>query len=659
MINLPGFTIEEPLGRGRTGSVYQARRDGDSTLFAVRHVAGNLAVRAGVADSLRELPAACASLRSSVAVPVIEVIEHGGELYVLEPLVRGTPLAMTLGRSMGDDPLRSLAHDLFDAVADLHRHRVVHGDIRPGNILVTDHGPRLVGVGVALRTQQRSGQGGFLMRDPYDAPELAQGQSSHLSDIFALGAVLMYAVTGEEGPYHFMTETDGLRDVFFKAMEAAPGARHGNIEAFRGALEHGLKRRGPLRPKDSTGPVITSWGSPASSVSNPEAVPQFDFPEEDDLATREGIPVAPDFGMPRRPGDSAFPVDSPKLRAMQAEMERERERAREIESKGKMFAASAREDHADLLKREVNPVRRHVVDMSMADGGDSARPLVDVAVEDNMVQARLPGTKPRGEWINELIDTLQAHQLAIGAVTTGVFVLLLTVLLWPDRPAEMAVVKPAGPVAVGDPEGQRDERPGALMNVAGFLLDRAEVTVGQYRECMRTQGCSPPSADLPDDDALPVTAVSWIQAQAYCKSVGKRLPTENEWEAAARGGGRYPWGDEPPSCTRAHYGHRVGGPCAEEGVDPGPVAAPGGEELASTGQVVHLLGNVWEFVDTDYEPTRGPGTGEASVPGRSTLRVIKGGAFGSEVDAVNPGGRIGVRSDYWAPDVGFRCAKDD
>ncbi|MCO4772379.1 MAG: SUMF1/EgtB/PvdO family nonheme iron enzyme [Deltaproteobacteria bacterium] len=653
MIVLPGFTVEEPLGRGRTGDVYQARRNIDNAQFAVRCLSPQLASRAGVIDSLKELAAACFSVRAPVAVPVTEVIEDAGSIYIVEPFIRGTSLALKLGEEpMPDDELRRLANDLMDAIADFHRQHVIHGDIRPSNVLITDHGPRLVGVGVALRSQRRSGHGGFLMRDPYDAPELDLGQSSHLSDIFALGALLMYAVTTQEGPYHFLAETDGLRDVLFKAMEPDPAERHSNIEAFRDAFEMGLQRRGRLRPKEQTGPVITSWGASTTQSAQPVEAPQFAFPEEDELSTQDGMPAAPSH--------SAFPMDSPKLRAMEAAMDEERNRAREIEGQGKMFAAAARPDAPMVHRpREADPESKkkwHVVDLS--EGDEATRPLVDVPVEDRMVSARKPGTKPAGEWVAEIIDAAQKRRAAVLGVAGGVLALVLLIALWPDRPDEMMVVEPGAAVPVGDPEGQKDERPGANVVVAPFLLDRAEVTVGAYRACMQAQACSPASVELPADDALPVTGISWIQAQAYCRGNGKRLPSENEWEAAARSGGRYPWGDEAPSCTRAHYGRLEGGACAEEGVGAAALPAPPAEQLADDDVLVNLIGNVWEFVDTDYEPTRGVGTGDASVPGRSTLRVIKGGAYGSTEGLLRPGGRIGVRSDYWAEDVGFRCARE-
>jgi formylglycine-generating enzyme required for sulfatase activity len=651
MISLPGFSVEEPLGRGRTGTVYQARRDADGALFALRHLPGALASKPGVLDALRELAASSASLRRPVAIPVVEVLEQDGDIFVVEPLVRGTPLSAELADgALHEAVVESLANDLMDAVADLHRQRIVHGDIRPSNIFMTEHGPRLLGAGVALRTHRRTGQSGFLSRDPYDAPELDEGKPSHLTDVYALGAVLMYALIGEEGPYHFLSETDGLRDVLLDAMAPNPADRPANVEALRDAFARGLRNRGRLRKREQTGPVITSWGAPTRPSPPLDAAPQFAFPEEDDLATRGSMPAAP---------GSAFPSDSPRLKAMEEELARERAAAKARADQGRSFAAAARPEapsHGTRAPAADEGAKWHVVDLT-DDDPEQARPLVDIEIEGSMVSARKPGTKAPGERAAELMDWVRSHRAVSGGAGVAGVVLLLLVMLWPDHPPEMMRIEGGPSVPVGDPEGQRDERPGTTAAVTSFLIDRSEVRVADYRTCMQTQGCSAPARPLPDDGDLPVTTVSWIQAQAYCRSLGKRLPTENEWEATARRGGRFPWGDEPPSCTRAHYGRLEGGPCAEEGVPAAVVALPTAEQLAEDDGLVHVLGNVWEFVDTDYEPARGPGSGGPSVPGRSALRVIKGGAFGSAPSELRPGGRIGVRSDYWAEDVGFRCAR--
>ena len=572
---VPGYVVEHSVGRGRTGEVFRALRNADAVTVAVRKIAPELASQPGIAAALMGLKGECAVLRSPSVVPIAAVVESDGAIFVVEPWIDGVTLADELARKpTPPEDVHALAMDLMDAVADLHRQRVVHGDIRPSNVLLTSYGARLVGVGVAHRTQRRKG-GGFLLRDPYDAPEMDDGVASHLTDVYAVGAVLMHAVTGEEGPYDFLSETDAVTDELLKAMSPAPEHRHGNVEALRMAFTDAEKRRGPVKKRAEPPPPPSWMNEPAAA-----AVP---WPEEDEVNTRDSMPAVGD------------PSPAPPT---------------------------------------VRP-----------------RPAKAVAVS-----ARKEGTVAPGEQFEELLDRTRKWLPLAGAVAGGLLLLIGVIAVVPDTPEDMLLVAP--PIATfGDPAGQADERPGFQATIPPFWLDRVEVTAADYAACQEAGKCTPTALATPAAP-LPMAGLTWLQAQGYCTWRDKRLPTENEWEAAARGAGRYPWGDGEPDCGRARYGVLPGGPCATEdglaGAAPGPDITTLPEETFA-----HLAGNVWEFVDADHRPERGPGSGGATRAGQSTLRVIKGGAWSSGAADLRPAARIGVRTDYAAADVGFRCARDD
>jgi formylglycine-generating enzyme required for sulfatase activity len=155
--------------------------------------------------------------------------------------------------------------------------------------------------------------------------------------------------------------------------------------------------------------------------------------------------------------------------------------------------------------------------------------------------------------------------------------------------------------------------------------------------------CKKLPIDLTVDGDLPVTQVSWPEARAFCAFAGGRLPTEDEWEKAARGidGREYPWGADA-DCSRANWGNFDGeGPCA--GKNPGrPVSVGVFPQGASPFGALDLAGNVWEWVDGSY----------SDEPGR---RVVRGGSCCSYFVEPRAANRNAWAPDHRDGDLGFRC----
>jgi formylglycine-generating enzyme required for sulfatase activity len=213
-------------------------------------------------------------------------------------------------------------------------------------------------------------------------------------------------------------------------------------------------------------------------------------------------------------------------------------------------------------------------------------------------------------------------------------------------PARDRVVIPGGFFTQGSTRGEEDERPVRKVMVKTFAIDRTEVTRGDYALCVAAGRCKPPSpaASGAADPKLPVSGVDWNDAQAYCRFAGGRLPTEAEWEKAARGtdGREYPWGGAA-DCARANWGSFEGeGPCA--GKNPGhPVPVGQYPSGASPYGVLDLGGNVWEWVADKYD----------EVPSR---RVVRGGSCCSYFVGPRAANRNAWAPDRRDADLGFRCA---
>lgn len=235
---------------------------------------------------------------------------------------------------------------------------------------------------------------------------------------------------------------------------------------------------------------------------------------------------------------------------------------------------------------------------------------------------------------------------------------------------------PAGEFIMGaadtDAQATPDEKPQHKVTLDAFLIGKYEVTNAQYHAFVKATGhrlpenCCDPKYHLWQGNVmiagvedLPAINVSWDDAVAFCKWSGGRLPTEAEWEKAARGtdGRLYPWGNEPPSGNRANYSF-----------DPvsmwdGPASLAKKDQYEfgrSSYGVYEMSGNVWEWVqdwyDADYYKTspasnpKGPEKGEA--------RIIRGASWRNTADMIRSSNRnkhtLTERRVY----IGIRCAKD-
>ncbi len=249
----------------------------------------------------------------------------------------------------------------------------------------------------------------------------------------------------------------------------------------------------------------------------------------------------------------------------------------------------------------------------------------------------------------------------------------------------MALV-PAGRFAMGtNAVGEEDEKPSHEVDVRAFFLDLTEVTNEAYAACVAARTCLAPDKENAKKNGFdsdtgfrgpkqPASAISWEDARSYCAWVEKRLPTEAEWERAARGDDArtYPWGNEAPTKEHAIFGG-------------GQLPAAVGSRPLGVGPYGHhdLAGNVWEWVEDVYDPfayrrtdgatstcegsltvfaeLRAAGkkgfTGSNAIP-TECERVLRGGAFNYRGPGLRASNRAHHPPRFRLVVAGFRCAKD-
>ena len=219
------------------------------------------------------------------------------------------------------------------------------------------------------------------------------------------------------------------------------------------------------------------------------------------------------------------------------------------------------------------------------------------------------------------------------------------------------VLVPEGLFVMGWDSGDPDEQPPHQVFLSAYYIDQFEVTIGLYRRCVEADACDEPayapncSWDKEIEDTHPINCVNRQHALDYCAWAGLRLPTEAEWEKAARGtdGRIYPWGYELEG-DEANF-RFIAGATEPVGSRPAGVSPYGAHDMA---------GNVWEWVsdwygDTYYaeSPRNNP-----QGPLRGEFGVLRGGSWWFEKESLPAANREAYHPQLTDIDIGFRCARD-
>lgn len=241
-----------------------------------------------------------------------------------------------------------------------------------------------------------------------------------------------------------------------------------------------------------------------------------------------------------------------------------------------------------------------------------------------------------------------------------------SVRIWEQDGAEIVYV-PSGIFLMGsdedNPDADGDEYPQHEVYLDGFWIDRYEVTNQQYALCVDDDICDPPyesgtfTRDMyfnhPAYENYPVVWVNWHDANRYCEWAGKQLPTEAEWEKAARGvdGKEYPWGDEPPDETLANFGTNIG-----DTTEVGTYSPLGDSPYGSADMAGNVLEWVKDWYSKDYssllDQVENPtGAGSSNIK----AKIARGGSWIYPARRARSPFRVDRLPELREGNIGFRC----
>lgn len=679
------FRIVRLLREGGMGAVYVVRQESTRKERALKVMRPELVANEGLRRRFEQEARVGGAIKSDHVVDVLIANVDGttGMPFLVLELLRGRDLGEAMAERGAFPPAeaRAILDELCDALGAAHAEDIVHRDVKPENVFLAEakrgktFSVKVLDFGIAKLAAEAATHATQALGSPrWMAPEQTEaGNVTPAADVWPLGLLAFQLLTGvpfwralDDGtptvamilravlfdPLPGASARAGERGVqslvpagfdswFARCVVREPGARFQNARLAFDALDAILERaaagpappdgesrapegaRLPLRPPEPlSDPLGTSFAVQDFEVRSPtpglprRQQPPVPLPPPAVTAGAPGTEfVLPDFEGRRPPGGrgAAEPRD-----LVETPVSRSRPRWL-LPAGGAVLVLGALGASLFGLKSSVSRVAEPVVFQDAAPSSQGSDAMADVA---------------------------------------------------PAAPEGMALI-PTGTFSMGSNDGAADEKPVHQVTVSSFWMDMTEVTVAEYGACVSASGCVPAptavnwdglsNADRSkysercngakaDRQDHPINCVDWNQAMAYCAWAKKRLPTEEEWEYAARGteGRKYPWGNSEPSsqlCWDGN-GNDLGKGNRKNTCQVG--SHPSGK---SPFGLQDMAGNVVEWTSSQSSE-------DYNKPRDEAFRVIRGGRWLDD----KPAGVRGARRAMFPPSersyvVGFRCAR--
>ena len=624
------YRIIHQLGHGGMGAVYQAMDENLSCVVAVKET---FATTDEQRRAFRREAELLANLSHPTLPRVMDHFTHGEGQFLVMQFVPGHDLAELL--ELREQPFAvakviEWADQLLDALEELHSSDppIVHRDIKPANLKVTPKGKVLLldfglakGVAGQMSTADVDSHGKSIYGyTPNYAPlEQIRGRGTDpRSDLYSLAATMWTLLTGQVPPdalSRVADKEDGSPDPLRAAHEINP-----QVPAHLSSLlERAMSLNRNQRPataaelRNALRDVRqTEFEHATLPLQRPNALKSTSLPPSPPPERTKKAPEPAAQGSPSSPHVPTMRVDSPP-------------RVPTWERDGTSSTANSFAGEAEPRKKRWMPAAFIVA-------GVLALAIVISAIS---WSGWRPWAKPQ-----QADGATKTNQQAGRSTTSN-----------PTAPAGMVYV-PGGTFTMGRDNGDEAERPAHEATAKPFFMDLTEVTIEDYVAFMRATGRRI-SKDFyvpgSQTEKRPITGVTWDDANAYAKWAGKRLPTEEEWEFAARGtdGRLYPWGNRSWTPVVANVNNAQGN-----------LTNVGVHEGKSPFGLSDMIGNAWEWTASDFRAYPG-----GSLPGNlpsGDIKVIRGGSYDSDLNTATTTYRRGypARGNYDYGKTGFRCVTD-